>query len=194
MSSAICSPMTRRSMVDGLLDDFVQRERPPLNDLLATVSEQLASETLWRARRRAPPAAAKPLSFSSSCGSRSCSAVLPRMTVRMLLKSCATPAASRPTASIFCAWRSSFSSRIAIGDVLEDEQLIGLVAEFEDLRRDQHFARARRCVVRIDDRQVANRRGARRVRAAIFASSLGIEPKSSRIAGQRLVARSCRAR
>ena len=32
-------------------------------------------------------------------------------TVSRLLKSCATPPVSWPTASIFCAWRSSCSSR-----------------------------------------------------------------------------------
>ena len=34
----------------------------------------------------------------------------PPMTINKLLKSCATPPASRPTASIFCAWRSCSSS------------------------------------------------------------------------------------
>ena len=33
------------------------------------------------------------------------------MTVRMLLKSCATPPASWPMASIFCDWRNCSSSR-----------------------------------------------------------------------------------
>ena len=37
------------------------------------------------------------------------SSVRPVMTVRRLLKSCATPPASRPTASIFWAWRSCAS-------------------------------------------------------------------------------------
>ena len=44
---------------------------------------------------------------ASSCDSIS---VMPMMTVRMLLKSCATPPVSWPTASIFCAWRSWLSS------------------------------------------------------------------------------------
>ena len=35
--------------------------------------------------------------------------MLPRITVSMLLKSCAMPPESRPTASIFCAWRSACS-------------------------------------------------------------------------------------
>ena len=42
------------------------------------------------------------------CGASAMS-ILPRMTVSMLLKSCAMPPDSRPTASIFCAWRSACS-------------------------------------------------------------------------------------
>ena len=42
----------------------------------------------------------------------------PMMTVRMLLKSWATPPARVPMASIFCAWRSC-SSRLLVGDVLD---------------------------------------------------------------------------
>ena len=38
-----------------------------------------------------------------------CMLAWPWMTVRMLLKSCATPAANWPTASSFCEWRSCFS-------------------------------------------------------------------------------------
>ena len=40
---------------------------------------------------------------------RDAMSMLPRMTVSMLLKSCAMPPDSRPTASIFCAWRSACS-------------------------------------------------------------------------------------
>ena len=36
---------------------------------------------------------------------------VPRMAVSRLLKSCATPPASCPTASIFCAWRNCASRR-----------------------------------------------------------------------------------
>src|SRR2546430_867594 len=46
-------------------------------------------------------------SRSGSPGGRSSSirSVVPRIAVKRLLKSCATPAARRPTASIFCTWR-----------------------------------------------------------------------------------------
>jgi hypothetical protein len=37
------------------------------------------------------------------------------MTARMLLKSCATPPASWPMASIFCAWRNCFPHKIVQG-------------------------------------------------------------------------------
>ena len=45
------------------------------------------------------------------------SSLKPRMTVSTLLKSCATPPASCPTASSFCAWRSCSSSRRCCGHV-----------------------------------------------------------------------------
>ena len=51
------------------------------------------------------------------------------MTCRTLLKSCATPPVSLPTASIFCAWSSCASACGALGDGRRDallEQLVGL--------------------------------------------------------------------
>ena len=49
------------------------------------------------------------IASSSGCSSSN-SAVYPPIAVSRLLKSCAMPPASRPTASIFCDWSSSFSS------------------------------------------------------------------------------------
>ena len=60
------------------------------------------------ARARSSNSAAVP---ASSAGDRSSSA-FPRMTVSRLLKSCAIPPASRPTASIFWPWRRCSSSRL----------------------------------------------------------------------------------
>jgi len=40
---------------------------------------------------------------------------LPRITARRLLKSCASPEASWPTASSFCDWTSAASARSAFG-------------------------------------------------------------------------------
>ena len=66
-------------------------------------------------RRRVSSAARSPdaaMFLSCSCWSRdrlsaSCSSsTLAMMTIRILLKSCATPPVSWPTASIFCDWRS----------------------------------------------------------------------------------------
>ena len=44
------------------------------------------------------------------------------MMVRMLLKSCATPPASWPMASIFCDCRNCSSSRLCDGDIAEQAQ------------------------------------------------------------------------
>ena len=43
-----------------------------------------------------------------------------RMMVSRLLKSCATPPVSWPTASIFCAWRKRLLGPAVLGDVATD--------------------------------------------------------------------------
>ena len=55
----------------------------------------------------------------ASLGSRlrASRSVKPRIAVSRLLKSCATPPASWPTASIFCAWRNVLLEAAALGDV-----------------------------------------------------------------------------
>ncbi|MCY1534850.1 hypothetical protein D9M68_702340 [compost metagenome] len=69
----------------------------------------------WRTSSRPRRAAALiscRLSRAGAPGGRSwrASSALPRMAARMLLKSCATPPASVPSASIFCDWASCCSS------------------------------------------------------------------------------------
>ena len=66
-------------------------------------SAALTRQLLAFARRGSEPAASSPFS-SSAC---------PRITVRWLLKSCAIPPASWPTASIFCDWRARSSSSVS---------------------------------------------------------------------------------
>src|SRR5437588_9884530 len=55
------------------------------------------------------------------------------MVPRRVLKSCATPPARRPTASIFCAWRIS-ASMLALGDVAQspEEEALAAAAELGD--------------------------------------------------------------
>ena len=82
-----------------------------LQDLLAAEGQQLAGQRrralagLLRSRSSDPRAgiAGRPVVRAGIRCSR-------RSTVSRLLKSCATPPASRPTASIFCAWRNWASS------------------------------------------------------------------------------------
>ena len=70
----------------------------------------------------------------------------PLITVSRLLKSCATPPASCPIASIFWAWRSCASRCALLGHVADEP---GEVADaVADERRDHHFHRetaSRRC-------------------------------------------------
>ena len=88
-------------------DDLVEVEHARVQHLPAAEGQQLARE------RRRPGAAARAISASSSravarrAGSRRSRAI----TVSRLLKSCATPPASRPIASIFSASASRCSSR-----------------------------------------------------------------------------------
>ena len=108
--TAMCSPSVRCSSVTELRDDVVEVEIARLQRLLAREGEQRWVSCAPRVGglvdrlddRRELRIAAQASSDSSS--------VMPMMTVRMLLKSCATPPVSWPTASIFCAWRSWLSS------------------------------------------------------------------------------------
>ena len=65
------------------------------------------------------------------------------MTVSRLLKSWATPPASWPTASIFCACRSWASRRLLVGHVPEDAEHADHPAGFVAHRRLHHPDRAR---------------------------------------------------
>ena len=107
-------------------DRGVQVEDPRRHHLAAGEAEELAREVRW------PAAAAAVDRFeiaahADSPGRLACSAssTCPVITLSMLLKSWATPPASRPTDSIFCACVScscsrmrSASAALAVGDVL----------------------------------------------------------------------------
>ena len=100
----------RRSMLPMLVHDRVEVDEPRLQHLLAAEREQLARQR----RGRACAAPADLLRRRSRRGSavRGLAAAArrsPGSTVSRLLKSWAMPPASRPTASIFCAWRSCAS-------------------------------------------------------------------------------------
>ena len=82
---------------------------------------------------------------------RAARSLAPMMTVRMLLKSCAMPPASRPIASIFCDCRSSasrsrsaFSRVLALGDVAGVEH--GLPCRVRGSSRADRFDRVPRSV------------------------------------------------
>ena len=81
------------------LDELPPAEREQLR-VKAAARSAAARDLLGGTRRRDRP----DLAMASS-------EAWPRMTVRMLLKSCATPPASWPMASIFCDWRNCSSSR-----------------------------------------------------------------------------------
>ena len=106
-------------------------ERPSSSDMSCTsrlMSTDFTSSGCWRenASRRCTNVAARseawrelasqPRTRSGPSSRRSARSRLPMMAVSRLLKSCAMPPVRRPTASIFCAWRSfsSVSSRRAI--------------------------------------------------------------------------------
>ena len=103
------SPMVRRSMV-------AERVTISLSSMLRACSGCLRANASMRWVSCAPREAASSIactigaSFGSLPTESVSSSVMPMMTVRMLLKSCATPPVSWPTASIFCDWRSWPSS------------------------------------------------------------------------------------
>ncbi len=94
----------------------VEVERLRLQRLPAREGEQLLGQRGAALGRRRRSSRRSRRSVGRPSGQRSAaSRALPMMTVSRLLKSCATPPVSWPTASIFCAWRSCASaSRSAV--------------------------------------------------------------------------------
>ena len=98
-----------------------RRTRGNISDAEARVSRKLVGRSsmtclrqkvsIWRMSLAARSAAPQMFSSGRHSGEAgglmaSNNVALPCMTVKMLLKSWATPAANWPTASIFCAWRN----------------------------------------------------------------------------------------
>ena len=126
---------------------------------------------------------------SRPCAIRVCiSSRLPEMPASRLLKSCAMPPVSWPTASIFCAWRSCSSSaspRLPLGDVAADdvEQLPPLGHRFQATRR---RSLARPCRIRRSTKPAAvSPRRAGPPSSAVSAWSSGIDDRR-RTAGEEL--------
>ena len=111
--------------------------------LLAAEGEQLAGERRATLHRLADVAhVLAQLALRRQLGSRA-SAAAPSTTLSRLLKSWATPPASRPTASIFCAWRSCASTlalaspqALLVGDVVDDDDARRPALEVEGVRDD----------------------------------------------------------
>ena len=101
-------------------DHFVQVENFGLADLPAAERQQLRGQTrrLVRPRTRSP--ARNPRRFGAPSASIAIMSAYPWITVSRLLKSCATPPASRPTASSFCDCRNCSSSELLLRDVAVD--------------------------------------------------------------------------
>ena len=102
------SPSARRSM-----SSMPRISRPRLTTLGASGwrrpnASSCEASFAPRERRRSRSAVAARRAGSGDVPGQSCR--LPPMTCRTLLKSCATPPVSLPTASIFCAWRSCASA------------------------------------------------------------------------------------
>ena len=109
-------------------------------DLLAAEGQELARQGGGPVRRAvgSPPRRAR-VSGPPGC-SRAAARCSRVMTVRRLLKSWAMPPASRPTASIFCDWRSCSSSARALGHVADeaddDRSLVRLDRAQADIGRE----------------------------------------------------------
>ena len=108
VSSRMLSPMRRRS--SSLI---------PTTTQLRSMSRGCKTCLRLNASSLCVKAAARAAAFSissrfeaasSSCWQSRSMAAYPKITVRRLLKSCATPPARRPTASIFNDWRNCSSS------------------------------------------------------------------------------------
>ena len=128
VTSSMSSPISRRSILLGVDDEAVDVEQLGWRTCLRLKASN------WRVRPAARSAALDDLVDVRPPvvvrASRS-SARAPRsrwITVSRLLKSCATPPANCPTASIFCAWRSCSSSRLSLADVHADADHSGRLA------------------------------------------------------------------
>ena len=106
MTNSTFSPISGRSKRSMSCDDRVDVDDFQFQQLLAAEGQQLPGQSggavgglldgyaLFRAEDGRDRSLARMTS------------AYPLMTISRLLKSCATPPASRPTASIFCAWRN----------------------------------------------------------------------------------------
>ena len=108
-TSSMSSPMRRRSILES------SSMRPPSGTTSGTRTCLRLNARSWRVRAEARSAALRiSCILPRRVGSWSLGIMrspYPRMAVSRLLKSCAMPPASRPTASIFWAW-TSCSSRL----------------------------------------------------------------------------------
>ena len=119
-SISICSPSVGRSRFAVSRDQRVDVDRARL--AAAGVARRRAAAASAR-RRASRPRRSSGRSRRAAAGRRTPSArisIVPVMTVRMLLKSCATPPVSWPTASIFCDWRSCASAGDLVGQVADE--------------------------------------------------------------------------
>ncbi len=118
-STTICSPRVRRSMVAICGSPWL---RSTMAGCSGWLREKASSRRVSSAPRSAPPSASWMVSRNSG-SEAACSAAISRLPMMMpsrLLKSCATPPVSWPTASIFTAWRNCAS--IALRSVMSSEK------------------------------------------------------------------------
>ena len=118
--NSIDSSSSRRSIFSTPLTMPLRFTTSISQQLLATEGEELTRQRGGAFRRRDDfPDAVVARTPSVDAPS----SALPRITVSRLLKSCATPPASRPTVSIFCDCCSCALQPLAVGHVAPDEQM-----------------------------------------------------------------------